>query len=81
MHFGGAAELRRLIKHHLGKTYNLSTIYRWMGGSTQRNQGQAQGFVVGSGGVIPSKAWGDILKMARMEGIILTQEDYDPRPL
>lgn len=65
--FGGARKLQASMKR-AGFDRNISTIYRW-------NLAKANG---GSGGVIPGPAWPEVLRTARLEGIVLTPEDAYP---
>lgn len=66
--FGGAARLCLILKA-LGKPRALSTIYRW-GYPDEAG---------GLGGLIPHTALPDVLAAARVEGIVLSSEDLDPR--
>lgn len=50
---------------------DLISIYRWR---YPRSKG-------GTDGQIPNAAWDDIHRAARIEGIVLTAEDLDPRPV
>src|SRR6185503_5819560 len=67
--FGGVPALCRALKN-LGpeSARSLSAIYRW-------NLPKYSG---GSDGVIPTANHQDILKAARLEGIVLTPEDWFP---
>lgn len=67
--FGGARALMRALKL-VGYELNPSSIYRWT--YTKENGG--------TGGLIPTAAWDKIVKVARMIGVFLTEEDFDPRP-
>lgn len=68
--FGNARRLWRVLMD-LGIRYEVSTIYKWAYPRSKQ----------GRGGMIPSRAWGDILKAARSEGVVITSEDFDPRPM
>lgn len=65
--FGGAKRLLAALKA-VGFPKNPATVYRWL---YPREKG-------GTGGIIPTKAWPDILTAARIEGIFLTAEDVGP---
>lgn len=65
--FGGHKRMAEIFAL-LGMPYNLSTIYRW-------NYPKEKG---GTGGVIPTTAWPEIQKAARLEGVLLKPEDFDP---
>jgi hypothetical protein len=65
---GGVAHLLKLLEA-IGRPKSKSSIYRW-GYPKDKN---------GCGGLIPTSAWPDILAAARLEGIIFTAEDMDPR--
>jgi hypothetical protein len=70
--FGNARRLASLLRHvEPTKVWNPSAIYKW---AYPTNKG-------GRGGVIPSRNIEYIIKAARLEGIILTTADLDPRPL
>lgn len=66
--FGGARRLSRLMKA-CGRTKDPTSIYKW---TYSKEKG-------GTGGLIPTAAWSDILLVARMEGLLITSEDMDPR--
>lgn len=66
--FGGPGKLCQALRA-IGCKYERSTVYRW-------NYSRKRG---GSEGWIPSTAWVYILKAARVEGIVITPEDMDPR--
>lgn len=66
--FGGARRLASALKA-LGIPRDPATIYKW---TYPREKG-------GTGGLIPTAAWPDVLKAARMEGILISPEDMDPR--
>lgn len=68
--FGGVPRLCALL-HAIGRPRDRTVIYRWM---YSKDRG-------GADGVIPSTAWPDLILAARMEGIILTSQDMDPRPM
>lgn len=63
--FGGPRALARLLG------YDASQVYRW----TYRKDRYSNG----TNGVIPEKALRRILKLARVHGVLLTQDDLDPR--
>lgn len=66
--FGGARGLMRALKG-IGHEWNPSSIYRW---NYPREKG-------GSGGLIPTAAWPALLQAARVEGVHLASEEFDPR--
>lgn len=66
--FGNAYKLSQALKR-AGVNRNANAIYKW---TYSREKG-------GTGGLIPTKAVAEILSAARLEGILLTQEDLDPR--
>lgn len=67
--FGGVPALSKaLARVGENATRSLSALYRW-------NLPRLKG---GSGGVVPSAAWPDILRAARLDGIVLTPEDCFP---
>jgi hypothetical protein len=68
--FKNARVLSRILTE-IGRPRDKSTIYKWL---YPRNR-------QGTGGLVPTKAWDDVLAAARYEGIIITSEDMDPRPL
>lgn len=70
--FGGVPSLHRALEA-LGAEHarNIVTIYRW-------DYPRAAG---GCDGVIPSLSMKSVLKAARYEGVLLTPDDLDPRPL
>lgn len=65
--FGGARDLVRALKR-AGFTKHASSVYRW-------NHSKKNG---GTNGQIPTRAWPCILAAARLEGIFLTSEEFDP---
>lgn len=68
--FGGARGLMRALRRlDPGKHRDPVSIYRW-------TYGRAKG---GTGGLIPSVAIADVMEAARLEGIFLTADDFDPR--
>jgi len=69
--FGNARKLAALMEEVTGRRCDPSRIYRWM---HPREKG-------GTGGMIPSSAMGDVMAVARHEGIILTGDDLYPKPL
>lgn len=62
--FGSAYRLAKLLNR------NPSSVYRW-------THPKARG---GTGGIIPAAAMRELLKIARVEGVLLTPADLDPRP-
>jgi len=67
--FGGVPALKAALDRvgpHASRS--LSALYRW-------NLPKKNG---GSNGVVPSAAWPDIMKAARLEGVMLTPEDCFP---
>lgn len=71
--FGGPARmaiaLRELAARGLvAKKYAPSTVYRW-------GYSKAAG---GTGGVIPSSAWADIMVLAKRRGVLITTDDLFP---
>lgn len=67
--FGGAPRLGEILRE-LGHSIENSTIYRW---DYPLEDG-------GSGGLIPIKWIPLIIKIARMDGIILNNDDLSPIP-
>jgi hypothetical protein len=68
--FGGARRLATILTA-MGKKTDYSTIYKWTYPKIKR----------GTGGLIPSHMWADIYLAARLEGVVLTKEDTDPREM
>lgn len=68
--FGGPIRLARLFSA-LGCEMAVSTIRKW---SYSKNKG-------GTGGYIPQEHWDLIFKAARIDGIIFSSVDLDPRPM
>lgn len=68
--FGTPRILGRILEE-IGRKRNYATIYKWLYPKSKD----------GRGGLIPTSAWDDILAAARYEGIIITSEDMDPRPM
>jgi amino-acid N-acetyltransferase len=66
--FGGAYKLSKLLGL-AGDPRTPATIYRW-------NYPRSRG---GSDGIVPSNAWPAIMRAARLEGLVLTSDDIDPR--
>lgn len=62
--FGSAYRLARLLNK------DPAAVYRW---TYPKNRG-------GTGGLVPASAMQHILRVARLEGVLLTPEDLDPRP-
>lgn len=69
--FGGVRRLLRLFEE-AGRPISASTIYRWL---------YPRGKSSGCGGRIPSRMMPEVILIAREDGMILTSEDLDPRPL
>jgi hypothetical protein len=67
--FGGALRLYEVLKE-IDRPKSISSIYRW-------NCSKEKG---GTGGCIPSSAIDDLRAAARIYGVFLTEEDFDPRP-
>ena len=68
--FGGATPLAHALgRLNVSRRRVVSAVYRWNLPVSKR----------GTGGVIPSSAMADVLAAARIEGIVLTAEDLDPR--
>lgn len=68
--FGGIGALHRAICAHTGFV-SRSAVYKWL---ADKERG-------GSGGRIPAQAIARVCSAALSEGILLTSEDLDPRPL
>jgi hypothetical protein len=68
--FGGVARLLALFEA-MGCPRTKKTVYNWLWPKSKKS---------GTGGIIPAHNWPDILNAARLEGVILTPEDMDPRP-
>ena len=68
--FGGIDRLEALLKE-IGTPKHKTTINRWL---------YPKGRSSGTGGVIPTKAWPDIIRAARLDGILLTPDDFFPLP-
>lgn len=66
--FGGARQLARILKR-VGRPKHPASIFRW---TYPREKG-------GTGGIIPTAAWPDLIHAARIEGVVLTAEDMDVR--
>lgn len=71
--FNGPRRMSEAMTRH-GRPRTVMTIYLWM---YPRNK---KGYR-GTGGLIPTRAWPDILYVARMEGILITDDDTNPRAL
>lgn len=67
--FGGVENLVKALAA-VGKPRTKMAIYRWNHPKTKH----------GCGGVIPGRVWPDLLAAARMEGILLSSDELDPRP-
>jgi hypothetical protein len=68
--FGGARKLAKALSK-VGKPRDPTSIYRW---TYSRKDN-------GTDGVIPTSARADIVKAARLYGIVLTAEDWLPFPV
>lgn len=66
--FGTAARLVKALKF-VGFSIDEDTVREWTHLHKER-----------TAGVIPAHYWPPILKAARFEGILFTEEDFDPRP-
>lgn len=67
--FKNARNLAAMMQDVTGKRCDPSRIYRWM---HPKEKG-------GTGGMIPSSAMPDVLKCARLSGVVLTEADLNPR--
>lgn len=67
--FGGAAALLRALDA-IGKPRHRWTVESW--GRPKE--------AYGTGGIIPSHNWPDLLRAAKHAGVALTEKDMDPRP-
>ncbi|MDP3939778.1 MAG: hypothetical protein Q8R92_16800 [Deltaproteobacteria bacterium] len=68
--FGGVRNLMRALQRlDPGKHRDPVSIYRW---TYSRERG-------GTGGLIPTAAIPDVMEAARLEGIFLSSDDFDPR--
>jgi hypothetical protein len=67
--FGSAKALERALRK-IGKERHILSIQSWTRVKDDR----------GTGGVIPTHNWPDILKAARVAGVKITDADMDPRP-
>ena len=67
--FGGVPLLVAALAN-IGHPYSKTSIYRWL---------YPRGKNGGTGGIIPHTALLEVLEAARIEGIIITSEDLDPR--
>lgn len=68
--FGGAYQLAKALAR-AGTPWHPCSVYRWNYPKEKH----------GTGGIVPSNAWPAILNAARLAGIMITQEDTDPRIL
>ncbi len=66
--FGGVPNLVKALET-AGRPRHRQNIYRW---TWPRERG-------GTGGVIPTSALEDVAEAARIEGVLLTPDDFDPR--
>lgn len=67
--FGNARRLAALMEAVTGRRCDPSRIYRW---THPRDKG-------GTGGLIPSSTMADVMKCARLNGIVLTEKDLYPK--
>lgn len=67
--FGNARRLARIMAA-AGEPRHYSQIYRW---TYPKERG-------GCDGVVPSSAWRAIRAAARLDGVLLREEDFDARP-
>lgn len=68
--FGGAYKLAKLLVG-TAEPRTPSSVYRW---TYAKEKG-------GTGGVVPARLWPHLFEAARMAGILVTDEDTDPRVL
>ena len=68
--FGGVTALQTALLQ-VGLELSRSAIFKWF------NEGRSRG----NCGRIPAAMWEDILNAAQLEGVFLTSEDMDPRPI
>lgn len=68
--FGNAYRLTEALRR-VGYRISPVTVYRWNYPANKK----------GRGGFIPPQAWPFVVKAARIEGILLTTFDLDPRTL
>lgn len=66
--FGGAQRLVSILKA-IGHPMRPSAIYKW---TYPKEKG-------GTGGIIPTRAWPLLMLAARYEGVVITQDETDPR--
>lgn len=69
--FGGVKKLSAALAY-IDKPRHWSTIYKWMYPKKVGGGG-------GTGGLIPTAAWPDVLKAAKYDGVLITIEDRDPK--
>jgi hypothetical protein len=67
--FGGTMNLVRALSQ-VGKKISAAAVYKWTYKSADHP----------TKGVIPANMIHDVLKAARAFGVLLTQDDIDPRP-
>ncbi len=67
--FGGATNMARMCKE-AGFPIHVTTIARW----------KLAVAVGGTGGYIPIKKWDVVIYVGRLNGIVFSSEDLDPRP-
>lgn len=68
--FGGIRALARALEK-AGCPRDAANVYRWTYPKARKG---------GTGGLIPSSAMPLVLEAARLDGVLLTAEDIDPRP-
>lgn len=69
--FGGARGLMRALQRlEPRKHRDATSIYRW---TYPKSKG-------GTDGLIPTAAMADVTEAARLDGVLLSAEDWDPRP-
>lgn len=73
LRFGSISNMFRCVQAHRPGSVSIATIYNWRNNS-ESERGR------GSGGVIPHKYAKVISDAARMEGIFISTEDFNPEP-
>lgn len=68
--FGNPRDLARALEA-VGHSINPSSVYRWVYDKSTPS---------GTGGTIPTRLWPKIIEAARYAGILLTDEDFNPKP-
>ena len=67
--FGGVSRLHKALQRLAAHNRrNISSLYRW-------NLPKSHG---GTGGLVPSSAWPDVMAAAELEGIVIRPEDCQP---